>query len=133
MLRELWLYFKPFDICQLIQIDKTAANWCVQINTVVSQEFHLNVIEKVSDERKCITFKVVSLFPKLSKLIFSNGFHNHSLHILLRTESVRESIEELRVRICQDYETYNIKKLKKKYIILLEKKILKVNCLRKCY
>ena len=117
MLRELWLYFKPFDICQLIQIDKTAVNWCVPINRVVSQEFHLNVIEKVSDERKCITFKVVSLFPKLSKLIFSNGFHNHSLHILFRTESVRESIEELTATIHQDYETHDIKKIKKLKIL----------------
>ena len=115
ILSEVWLYFKPIDICQLSQIDKAAVEWCVLINSVVSQEFDFHEIENMSDaeEKKKIIYKIVSFFPKLSKIIFTCGMHNRSLYILYKTKSVCESIEELRINMFYDKESEGIERLSK--------------------
>ena len=113
LLREIWLYLKPFDIYQLLKVDNVTRNLCINLNKIVSQELSLGDLDEFDEEEKeRIMYQLVLCFPKLSKVDFSGGMPlNKSLKKLFNLKSVCESIEELHVKIFDDSETEKINKL----------------------
>jgi len=103
MLREVWAYLKPIDICQLLKVDKwTTRKLCIDLNKLVSQEISLNLVEFDEVKRENIINQLILCFPKLSKVDLSGCMLGKSLQTLFNSKSVGESIEELHVKICSD-------------------------------
>ena len=118
VLREIWYYLEPIDICQLLKVDKwTNRKLFIDLNKLVPQEFSLDLEEFNEEERKKIIAQVVLCFPKLSKVNFSGGILDVSLQTMFNLNSVCESLEELHVKIRSNNGTKKINNLKKlKYL-----------------
>lgn len=113
ILRIIWYYLKPNDICQLISVDKTAKKWCILINREIPQEFNLNLAVFDEKEKEKMICKVIDFFPNLSKVVFCSGTLNESLKVMFKSESVRNNIKELQVNILSDKAIEHIETLRK--------------------